>query len=77
MDIATTKGVVDRLKAKRLVRSAADETDRRRSVISLTQSGMELIETLRRAGTAISEETLSPLTAREQEMLITLLRKLS
>ena len=77
MDIATTKGVVDRLKAKRLVRSAADETDKRRSVISLTQSGMELIETLRRAGTAITEETLSPLTAREQEMLITLLRKLS
>lgn len=77
MDIATTKGVVDRLKAKRLVRSESDATDKRRSLISLTQAGSALIEDLKVAGAAITDETLSPLDAGEQKTLIALLKKLS
>jgi len=77
MDIATTKGVVDRLKAKGFVRSEPDKSDKRRSVISLTETGSKLIAKLEAAGTAITEETLSPLNAREQQTLVALLKKLS
>ena len=77
MDIATTKGVVDRLKAKGLVSSKPDTTDKRRSVISLTADGKDLITSLKTAGAAITEETLSPLNLREQATLIALLKKLS
>ena len=77
MDIATTKGVVDRLKAKGLVSSEPDTTDKRRSVISLTTDGKKLITKLETAGAAITEETLSPLNLREQATLIALLKKLS
>ncbi len=77
MDVATTKGVVDRLRSKGLVRSEADATDKRRSVISLTANGITLIEQLKKVGTAITEETLSPLNARDKETLVALLKKLS
>jgi len=77
MDIATTKGVVDRLKTKGLVRSEPDATDKRRSVISLTTAGKKLIAKLEAAGAAITDETLSPLNTREQATLIALLKKLS
>ena len=77
MDTATTKGVVDRLKAKNLIRSEPDKTDKRRSVISLTTEGAALIAKLQGVGHAISDETLSPLSDRENETLLTLLKKLS
>lgn len=77
MDIATTKGVVDRLKAKGLVTSEPDKTDKRRSVISLTPNGKGLVSKLERLGQAITAETLSPLSAREQETLVALLKKVS
>jgi len=77
MDIATTKGVVDRLKAKGLVRAEADASDKRRSLITLTEKGQALIARLQAAGTAITKETLAPLTESEQETLIALLKKLT
>jgi len=58
MDVATVKGVVDRLKAKELVQSRSDADDKRRSLISLTPKGSELIETLKEDGARISENTL-------------------
>ena len=77
MDVATTKGVVDRLRAKGLVKSEPDPTDKRRSVITLTPNGAALIAKLESIGAAITAETLSPLSAREQETLLGLLKKLS
>ena len=50
MDVATVKGVVDRLKAKGLVHSKADALDKRRSVISLSDKGAALIADLRAKG---------------------------
>ena len=47
MDIATIKGVVDRLKAKGLLETSPDLQDRRRSLISLTGAGADLIDDLR------------------------------
>jgi DNA-binding MarR family transcriptional regulator len=77
MDVATVKGVVDRLKTKELVQSRSDADDKRRSLISLTPKGLELIETLKEDGARISENTLAPLRRLERKTLISLLRKIS
>lgn len=77
MDVATVKGVVDRLKDKGLVQSTPDQADRRRSIISLTPRGASLIADLRHIGREITDETLVPLTPAEQRTLVTLLRKIS
>ncbi|MEP6017528.1 MAG: MarR family winged helix-turn-helix transcriptional regulator [Paracoccaceae bacterium] len=76
MDVATIKGVVDRLKAKGLIESEPDLIDKRRSVISLSPQGEALVSDLKRAGRQISEETLAPLNAKEQKTLLGLLRKI-
>jgi DNA-binding MarR family transcriptional regulator len=77
MDVATIKGVVDRLKAKDLMRSVPDLVDKRRSVISLTQRGADLVAGLKAAGHDISKETLAPLSPKEQKTLLGLLKKIS
>ena len=77
MDIATIKGVVDRLKAKGLLRATADPGDKRRSIISLTEVGVELMEQLYADGFGISQETLAPLKKSEQKTLLALLKKIT
>ncbi|MFY9211415.1 MAG: MarR family transcriptional regulator [Aestuariivita sp.] len=77
MDVATIKGVVDRLKAKGLVRSTPDLQDKRRSIISLTQEGQRTVGTLKIDGKFISEKTLDPLKPSERKTLLALLKKMS
>lgn len=77
MDVATIKGVVDRLKAKGLASSTSDPNDKRRSVISLTAKGLAMVQDLKAMGHAISEETLAPLDAEERQIFLKLLRKLN
>lgn len=77
MDVATVKGVVDRLKGKGLVVSRPDQKDRRRAVISLTAKGQSLIGDLERTGQRITEETLAPLSTSERRDLERLLQKIS
>jgi len=77
MDVATIKGVVDRLKAKGLVQTRADLKDKRRMSISLTDAGHQMMDDLKRAGHKISALTLDPLSEAESQTLVTLLRKIS
>lgn len=77
MDAATIKGVVDRLKKQGLVQTENDKTDRRRSIVSLTDEGKELLASLSGLALEISEETLKPLSASEQAIFLHLLRKLT
>ena len=77
MDIATIKGVVDRLKQKGLLVTNPDPGDKRRFIISLTKEGSAMIQNLSQDGQTISQETLSPLTPSEQKRLLTLLKKIS
>lgn len=77
MDIATIKGVVDRLRAKGLVSVEQDPKDGRRSLIDLTAAGRNVLAEAIPIGGAISEATLSSLTAAESVSLIRLLRKIS
>ena len=77
MDGATIKGVVDRLKARRLVVTTLDSTDRRRRLIDLTTSGREVVVEAQRAGRTITERTLETLSPRERVSLLRLLAKIS
>jgi len=74
MDVATIKGVVDRLKKKELLQLMPDETDKRRT---LTEKAAELISDLHESGHRITEETLRPLSQTEAATLLRLLRKMS
>jgi len=76
VDVATIKGVVDRLKRKGLVQLASDPKDKRRTVISLTEPSKSMIAGLQQAGHRISDETLHPLTEEERQALVQLLRRL-
>ncbi|MEM9579751.1 MAG: MarR family transcriptional regulator [Pseudomonadota bacterium] len=76
MDVATIKGVVDRLRKKELVRSEPDPNDKRRTTIFLTDKGNALVSTLMQDGKRITEETLKPLSPAEQKTFLSLLEKL-
>jgi len=76
MDVATVKGVADRLRAKGFVEMRPDLVDRRRAVLSVSPNHENLVETLHDAGRRISEETLKPLSASEARTLLRLLRKI-
>lgn len=77
MDVATIKGVVDRLKRKGLVALEADVTDKRRTLIRLTPEAEAMIGRLKDAGHRITEETLEPLSEEERDTFVRLLRKLT
>ncbi|MGE5159810.1 MAG: MarR family winged helix-turn-helix transcriptional regulator [Gemmatimonas sp.] len=76
MDVATIKGVIDRLTARGLTETGSDPEDGRRLLVSLTRAGQQLAEKLAANALAISKETLAPLDARERETLFALLNKL-
>jgi DNA-binding MarR family transcriptional regulator len=76
MDVATIKGVIDRLTARGLTETSADPLDGRRLRVSLTRAGQQLAEKVAANALAISRETLSPLDARERELFVTMLEKL-
>ena len=77
MDVATIKGVVDRLKSRDLVEAKSDPEDKRRSLIALTDHARSHRDTLHEAGHKISEDTLRPLSAAERRTFLALLGKLS
>jgi MarR family transcriptional regulator, lower aerobic nicotinate degradation pathway regulator len=76
MDVATIKGVIDRLTARGLTETSPDPVDGRRLLVSLTRTGQQLAEKAAPNALAISKETLAPLDTRERETLLALLNKL-
>lgn len=76
IDIATVKGVVDRLRDKGLVQRRSDPGDKRRSLISLTDKGLGMIDRMKSDGLSVSAETMAALDAEEQQTLVSLLKKL-
>ena len=77
MDVATIKGVADRLRQKGLILAEPDPNDKRRTLISLSTAGIALVARMQAVGHAITAETLNPLSASEQRNLVKLLRKLA
>lgn len=76
MDVATIKGVIDRLVARGFVETAPDPNDGRRLILSLTPEGQSVIDRNIEIARAVTDETLAPLTSGERMMLIELLRKI-
>ena len=76
MDVATIKGVIDRLTARGLTETSQDPEDGRRLLVSLTRAGQQLAEKVAPNALAITRETLAPLEPKEREMLMALLNKL-
>lgn len=76
MDVATIKGVVDRLATRGFLRTAPDPRDGRRLVLSVTDEGRDAIARNMAAARDITRETLSPLSPGERLMLAELLRKI-
>jgi MarR family transcriptional regulator, lower aerobic nicotinate degradation pathway regulator len=76
MDVATIKGVVERLARRGLVETKPDAEDRRRLTLSLSRAGQAMFDAKAEIATAISEETLAPLGPEERATLISLLNQL-
>ena len=76
MDVATIKGVIDRLTARGLTETSPDPEDGRRLLVSLTRAGQLMAEKAAPNALAITRETLGPLDAKERETLLALLSKL-
>lgn len=76
MDVATIKGVIDRLTARGLTETSPDPDDGRRLLVSLTRAGQAMAEKAAPHALAISKETLAPLDARERDIFVSLLSKL-
>lgn len=77
MDVATIKGVVDRLIRRGLVTTHTDPDDSRRNLIEITPEGREVIARGLPAAAAITEETLKALNTGERAKLLELLRKIA
>src|SRR5215510_10880562 len=75
MDVATIKGVIDRLTARGLTETSPDLEDGRRLQVRLTRAGQQLADKVAPNALAITRETLAPLDAGEREMLMALLSK--
>ena len=76
MDVATIKGVIDRLTAGGRTETCADPEDGRRLRVSLTRAGQQLVDKVASNAFAISRETLAPLDPQERETFMALLEKL-
>lgn len=77
MDSATVQGVVRRLCARDLVRSAGNPLDRRTRVLTLTEAGHALLREAQEAGRRANEALLDPLSAAERAQLLALLQRLT
>jgi DNA-binding MarR family transcriptional regulator len=77
MDVATIKGVVDRLLARGLIRTSQDPNDSRRVTIRLTEAGTKAVEKGIPIAQNITEQTVHGLNRAERAALIKLLRKIS
>ena len=76
MDVATIKGVVDRLRGRGLVSAEPLASDKRRLNLTPTPQGKALYRKLVSRAREVSQQTLSPLSEAESQQLIVLLSKL-
>ena len=76
MDVATIKGVVDRLRARRLISSAPLESDKRRLMLTPTRKGWALYRKYAPQAAEVTRQTLAPLDDEERRQLLLLLERL-
>lgn len=76
MDVATIKGVIDRLTKRGLTKTSADPDDARRLLVSLTPAGRQKVARAVPLAFRATEDTLAPLDPAERQTLKALLAKL-
>lgn len=76
IDQATIRGVIDRLKARKLVSVRHDEMDRRKVLVSLTEAGERLVESMVPFAFEITEKTFDGFNPAERMALLYLLDKM-
>jgi len=76
LDAATIKGVIDRLRTRKLVTVQLNPKDRRRSMVSVTKHGYRIANEATKLAHRITAETLVPLRPLEQRQIVRLLRKM-
>lgn len=76
LDVATTKGVVDRLVARQLIAAQPDPTDARRRVLVVTEEGQTLVRDRLCQAKSVTDALLEPLNEDERKQLQKLLQRL-
>jgi MarR family transcriptional regulator, lower aerobic nicotinate degradation pathway regulator len=76
MDVATVKGVIERLTKRGYVDTAPDPTDGRRVLLTLSPAGVDAYERVVDQARAITQDTLAPLKPKQQATLLALLDRL-
>ena len=74
--VELVQSVLERLQDARRVDREADAQDRRRNVVTLTQSGRRHLNELEHQLDAVQEQLLAPLTTAERRQLVELLQRL-
>ncbi|MFJ9411299.1 MarR family winged helix-turn-helix transcriptional regulator [Streptomyces sp. NPDC101393] len=75
LDKSTLAPLLDRLQRRELVDVVKGDSDRRRKLVSITQSGRELATGLAPAVIAVSDQMLAHFTPRERDQFLALLRR--
>jgi len=75
-DPATFGSVIGRLETRGWVRREPDAADRRRKLLWVTPTGVEMTQKMRRTVMRVQQRILDPLDAREREQLMALLDRL-
>jgi DNA-binding MarR family transcriptional regulator len=77
IDAATARGIIERLRARGLIALRTDATDRRKTVVELTEAGDRLLVEATPSAARISELTMADLNPVERVAVLYLLRKLA
>lgn len=77
IDEASVRGIVERLKWRKLLQADHEPGDARRMKVGLTPSGRDLLDQTVPFAQQITEQTYGELDAQERATLVALLRKMS
>jgi len=77
IDEASLRGIVERLKWRKLLTTEHEPGDARRMVVSLTPMGLELLDETVPFAQEITERTYGTLDASERKTLVALLHKMN
>jgi DNA-binding MarR family transcriptional regulator len=75
LDRSDVVATVDELVERGLVERSADPIDRRRNIISITRAGRAQFRRLDKVLAGVQDELLSPLSSKQREQLVSLLRR--
>ena len=76
LDAATIKGVIDRLRMRKLVTIQLNPEDRRLSMVAATENGHRIANEAIKMAHRITRKTLTPLKPLEQRQIVRILKKM-